>query len=164
MKRIFLSILTIITLATALTSCLKNNVDTVRSVEPAMEKDTIQKFIAMNGYEMTEDPKLPGYMFQILDHGSETDTLSNARPVVDVKYKFKLMNNTVVEETEKATFNLSQINLIAPFTYSLTKIGKGGHIRFVTPSAYAYGPYAQGKVPANSPLFYDLELLDIREQ
>ncbi|MCU7694242.1 FKBP-type peptidyl-prolyl cis-trans isomerase [Haoranjiania flava] len=163
MKRTFLSLMTLFAIAITVSSCLKGT-EPLQPRDPAAEKDTIQKFITSKGYTMVEDALVQGLMYQIVARGSETDTISNSAPVIEITFKETLLDGTVTLESAKAVFNLLKT---IPFSqgamYSLSKIGKGGHIRLVTPSKYGYGPYIKGKVPANSPLFYDIELLDVRE-
>ena len=50
---------------------------------------------------------------------------------------------------------------ISAFNFAILSIGKGGHIRLVTPSKYGYGSRASSKIPANSPLFFDIEVVDV---
>ncbi|WP_079715267.1 FKBP-type peptidyl-prolyl cis-trans isomerase [Parapedobacter luteus] len=40
---------------------------------------------------------------------------------------------------------------------------RGGRIRVVTPSYFAYRNGSSGNIPANSPLFYDIEIVEIDE-
>jgi FKBP-type peptidyl-prolyl cis-trans isomerase FkpA len=42
-----------------------------------------------------------------------------------------------------------------------SKIQKGGAIRLLVASRYAYGPYNQEDIPANSVLDFDIELYDV---
>ncbi|WP_442800865.1 FKBP-type peptidyl-prolyl cis-trans isomerase [Sphingobacterium sp. UT-1RO-CII-1] len=35
----------------------------------------------------------------------------------------------------------------------------GSHFRIITPSIYAYGRSSNGKIPANSPLEFDIKVL-----
>jgi FKBP-type peptidyl-prolyl cis-trans isomerase len=37
-------------------------------------------------------------------------------------------------------------------------IGKGGKIKMVIPSSLAYGPNANGSIPANSPLYFEMSI------
>lgn len=39
----------------------------------------------------------------------------------------------------------------------------GDKVRIITPSAYAYGNFGQGKVPANSPLDFTIKVIDVKE-
>ncbi len=41
-------------------------------------------------------------------------------------------------------------------------IKKGGIIRIVTPSRWGYGNRSQGSIPANSPLYFEIKIIDIK--
>lgn len=41
---------------------------------------------------------------------------------------------------------------------------KGGKVKMVTPSPYAYRNAMNGSIPANSPLYFSIEVLDISEK
>ena len=162
MKRTFLSLMTLFAIAITVSSCLKGT-EPLQPRDPAAEKDTIQKFITSKGYTMVEDENLKGLMYEIVNKGSATDTISKDKPVAVVKYKGMLLNSTVFGESENQSFDLRNAGgLIPSFYTALFKVGKGGQIRFVTPSAYAYGPYVKGSIPANSPLYFEIEVTDIK--
>ncbi|MGK9118477.1 FKBP-type peptidyl-prolyl cis-trans isomerase [Olivibacter jilunii] len=108
-------------------------------------------------------------------------------PTVEVKYKGQLLNGTVFDETNdslanKKTFktNLAQVIpawqiafLPRQIPYNgqnypaggLTANGlkKGSKIRFVTPSPWAYDEESRDKIPANSPLVFEIEVVDIND-
>lgn len=189
MKKIFLAAATLFAIALTTTSCLKGGDNYPQPIDPAKEKDTIQKFIKDKGFNMVElkakpqsggDSIATGIMYEVLSYGDTAkfrpaDTL----PYVSIDVKGTLLNNTeflsrtsadtkfpilvkvsngyaIIEKPEMGYFRGS---------YSiLTKIGKGGHIRCVLPSVYAYGPNSSGKVPANSPIFLDYKLVDVTKE
>lgn len=109
-------------------------------------------------------------------------------PTVEVKYKGQLLNGTVFDETSdsvvnKKTFKTSLgTNIIRAWvyafipneftyngqrlpTYGLTGTGlkKGSKIRFVTPSPWGYDDKSVDKIPANSPLVFEIEVVDIND-
>jgi len=120
--------------------------------------------------------------FNYLDSTSaEKAQLVNAR--ILVKYSGKLLDGTVFEE--KATIDSADLNnqyfqlgnMIQAwgFTFYPEKIGqyevggilpeglqKGAKIRIITPSVWAYGYMAKGLIPANSPLDFEIEVIDIK--
>jgi FKBP-type peptidyl-prolyl cis-trans isomerase len=52
--------------------------------------------------------------------------------------------------------------LIAGWQIGLPKIGVGGRIQLFIPSAYAWGCTGYGAIPADAPVFFDIELLAVR--
>lgn len=105
-------------------------------------------------------------------------------PKVKLKYTAKLLNGTVVASDivgtpydlatlPSTTLNKAwefafvpysiQYNGKAQVTYGLTKDGlkQGSKIRVITPSPWAFGGTASEKIPANSILIYEFEVLEI---
>ncbi len=104
-------------------------------------------------------------------------------PKLKLKYTARLLDDTIVESDVVGTdYNLgvnstkiTSIWYISFFPYSikfnandiilggLTKDGlkKGSKFKVITPSYYAYGSSSQTTIPANSPLVYEFEVLEI---
>lgn len=86
-----------------------------------------------------------------------------ASNVVKVHYRGTLTNGTEFDSSygrgQPATFPLSQV--IPCWTQGVQKIKIGGKAKLVCPANTAYGPRATGKIPANSTLIFEVELLDI---
>lgn len=107
-------------------------------------------------------------------------------PVATVKYKGYLMNNTVFDENSQPTVmniveaSQYQSGLIPAwpiafrpktitfggkeFHTGLVKDGlqKGNKIRFIAPSPYCYDTKSSEKIPANSPLIFEIKVEDIK--
>lgn len=87
----------------------------------------------------------------------------NANNVVKVHYRGTLTNGTEFDSSygrgQPATFPLNQV--IPCWTQGVQKIKIGGKAKLVCPANTAYGPRAMGKIPANSTLVFEVELLDI---
>jgi len=104
-------------------------------------------------------------------------------PNIEVQYKGELLDGTVFDETadgKTATLNLNRVLLawqLAFFPKSININGqdnpvgglvekglqRGAKIRFVTPSPWAYDAEAQDKIPANSPLVFEIEVVNITD-
>ena len=101
-------------------------------------------------------------------------------PLITVRYTGKLVsNNSIFDSNISASEPLiSKLNTLIsawyiafiPKSIGEYKIGgltakglqKGAKIRFVTPSYYAYGNRGQGAIPGNSPLYFEIEVIDIK--
>ena len=59
-------------------------------------------------------------------------------------------------------FILGQGNVIAGFDQGLVGIRVGGLRRLIVPPSMAYGEVRQGRIPPNSGLVFDVELLEIK--
>jgi FKBP-type peptidyl-prolyl cis-trans isomerase FkpA len=86
-----------------------------------------------------------------------------AEDTVRVHYHGTLLDGTVfdssVERDEPAEFPLNRV--IPGWTEGVQLMEVGSKYRFYIPSQLAYGPRATGKIPANSALIFDVELLAI---
>ncbi|MBD1427603.1 FKBP-type peptidyl-prolyl cis-trans isomerase [Sphingobacterium arenae] len=122
------------------------------------------------------------------DEAFEYEFSSSTGPVppkVRVNYTVSLLDGTEVQSGENENFDFATFQsnsniyngvwLISFFPksyrvdgedrpyYGLTAKGlkKGSHIRVVSPSSWAYGANKVGDIPANSPLLYEFEVLNI---
>ncbi|MDR2284973.1 MAG: hypothetical protein LBE37_17295 [Sphingobacterium sp.] len=130
-------------------------------------------------YEILKEPTDNKYEYKIDQSGQQ---LYIVYPKVKINYTVKLLDGTVVESGQEENFNLAQNFPIrtqiwnfsfAPAkikhnsneyaTDGLTKLGlkQGSKIRVVTPSLWAYGTRVKDKIPVNSPLVYEFEVLTI---
>lgn len=141
--------------------------------------------VSYDGYSTLYKEKIltPGLMYQIVTPGdlsagsvemldteiggSKTgntlvyNTVSDSTQIVSVNYKASLLNGVVFDSTKAGTpaTLLALFRTIPAWKATIGKIGKGGHIRIVTPSAYAYGGQSSTAIPKNSPLFFDVYLV-----
>ena len=53
--------------------------------------------------------------------------------------------------------------LIDGWKIGLPLIKKGGHIKLVIPSSLAYGCSGYGTIPPNTPIFFDINLIDFHK-
>lgn len=100
-------------------------------------------------------------------------------PAITVRYTGKLVsNNTVFDSNNTAEGFKSTLNKLItawyiafiPKSIGEYKIGGltpkglqiGSKIRFVTPSYYGYGNSSVGTIPPNSPLYFEIEVIDIK--
>ena len=104
-----------------------------------------------------------GLKYQVLKHG--TGTVSpKATDKVKVHYHGTLLDGTVfdssVERGEPASFPLNAV--IPGWTEGVQLMKVGDKFKFVIPPSLAYGPASPSpKIPANSTLVFEVELLAI---
>jgi FKBP-type peptidyl-prolyl cis-trans isomerase FkpA len=83
---------------------------------------------------------------------------------VEVHYHGTFEDGTVfdssVDRGKTATFPLRRV--IKCWTEGLQRMKVGGKSRLVCPPEIAYGSRATGKIPANSTLYFDVELIAIK--
>ncbi|TJZ61147.1 hypothetical protein FAZ15_08040 [Sphingobacterium olei] len=129
-------------------------------------------------YEIVSEPTDDSYEYKL------NSSRQVIYPKVKLKYTAKLLDGTVVEsdltgsdydfnQTSKIINSAWAISFI-PYSIKLngdpiiqaglTKDGlkKGSIIRVISPSPWAYGATKTDKIPANSPLVYEFEVLSIQ--
>ena len=108
-------------------------------------------------------------------------------PRIEVKYKGQLLNGTVFDQTDeqstnKKTYTIGLGQVIYAWQYAFLPkrinyngqsypapgisekgLKKGSKIRFVTPSPWGYDTQASNKIPANSPLVFEVEVVNISD-
>lgn len=87
---------------------------------------------------------------------------SGAKPgpedYVLIGYKGTLKDGTVFDSQPQAPFPVSGV--VPGFSQALQAMQKGGAYRVCIPSAVGYGDKSAGQIPANSMLFFEIEMLD----
>ena len=138
-------------------------------------------------YEIVSEPTDDSYEYkgQQVNSGYGYYYFAPVLPTVKIKYTAKLISDgTIVQsDVNGSTYNLSTtgstiFNQAWKFAFvpykiqyngepqefgGLTANGlkKGSIIRVVTPSYWAFGSNKNGNIPANSPLVYEFEVLEI---
>ncbi|NJS14889.1 MAG: peptidylprolyl isomerase [Sphingopyxis sp.] len=79
-----------------------------------------------------------------------------------IKYEGRLADGTVFDANEQAPMAVGQV--VPGFKQALKRMQKGGKYTIVIPPKLGYGSTAQGPIPANSTLTFDVELLDFRSE
>ena len=104
-----------------------------------------------NGITYTIHPS--GILYQIITPGDTTKP--NLCTSLTMTYTGKLMTGI---EFQSGTFTSPLSGLIVGWQIAVPLIGKGGKIKMVIPSSLGYGPNANGSIPANSPLYFEMSL------
>jgi FKBP-type peptidyl-prolyl cis-trans isomerase FkpA len=152
-------ILLFVCLAACFSACKKNLGIENFDVEGQFKRDTtaIRAYAIANKIPIVKDPKF-NIFYQIIEPGSgaEVNLLSN----ISVKYTGRLLDGTVFDSSATpTTFPLS--GMISGWQAGIPLIKKGGKIRLLLPSFYGYGNQPRQRIPANSPLDFDVELIDV---
>lgn len=104
-----------------------------------------------------------GVIVQTLTKGAGAKP--TADDVVKVHYRGTLADGTEFDSSysrgQPAQFPLKRV--IACWTQALQTMNVGGTARLTCPADTAYGQRAVGKIPANSTLTFEVELLGIRQ-
>jgi FKBP-type peptidyl-prolyl cis-trans isomerase len=136
--------------------CMKNTSCKPKTVQS--EEAEMQSYAATIG--MTYTRHSTGLYYQILSQGSgPAPTFSS---ICTVRYTGKLLNGTIFDSQTTTPVSFPLGNVIAGWQAGLSLIQKGGVIRLLIPSSLGYGCQANGSIPANSILYFDVELVDVQ--
>ena len=133
----------------------------------AAEKATVmaaegEKYLEENAKREGVTTVASGLQFEVVSEGEGEKPA--ATDVVKVHYKGTLLDGTEFDSSyarnEPTTFPLNRV--IAGWTEGLQLMPVGSKYKFTIPSELAYGDRDLGKIPANSTLVFEVELLEIQ--
>ncbi|MCO4293842.1 FKBP-type peptidyl-prolyl cis-trans isomerase [Solitalea sp. MAHUQ-68] len=152
-------VLSFVAIALGFTACLNSNDD----YEPydyakQLKADSIiiANYIKAKGLEGVVATS-SGLNYKISEPGTGSNPTVDS--TVTIAYSGILANDKTFGSSDNAVFKLS--GLLAGFQEGLPKIKEGGKIKLLIPSGLGYGPYANGSIPANSVLIFDVELKQV---
>jgi FKBP-type peptidyl-prolyl cis-trans isomerase FkpA len=126
---------------------------------PQSEQAEILAYASANGINATAHSS--GVYYQVINQGSGAVPTTGSR--VDVKYTGKLLNGTVFDsQTNSSMTGWILGNLIPGWQIGIPLIQKGGYIKLIIPSSLCYGCNGSGPIPANSVLYFEIELTDVQ--
>lgn len=143
--------------------CKKNddnecNYDACAVKAPPSEIQAVKDYLATNNITATEH--CSGLFYKIEAAG--TGTAPDACSLVTIKYIGKLTNGTVFDQTQGAnTYSNYLTSLIRGWTNGVPLIKTGGKIFLYIPPTLGYGSQANGPIPANSILIFEIELIAV---
>lgn len=129
----------------------------------AVDKQKIEAYLAEKGLTSAAKSTSTGLYYIIEDPGAAYHP--NINSTVRVMYKGYLLEGTIFDQStysssKPADFALSS-GIIKGWKEGMQLVGVGGKIKLIIPSALGYGSVASTKIPANSVLVFDIEVVDI---
>lgn len=119
----------------------------------------IERYIARKHWKMTRSES--GLYTEQLVAGDGEAIQYNS--ILLLKYKGKLLDGSTVDQSLPGKPLESTLKgLIGGFQEGLLGQKQGAHLRLVIPPQLGYGSTAYGKIPANSVLVFDIEVLEVK--
>jgi FKBP-type peptidyl-prolyl cis-trans isomerase FkpA len=148
LKKIVLGLVTIVSFV----SCNKNcDYNSCAVVAPNSEIQAVQSYLSANGIAATQHCSGLFYVIEQMGSGKKPSACGS----VNATYVGKLTNGSVFDQGT-VTFGLDEV--IKGWTNGLPLIKTGGTIHLYIPPSLGYGSQANGPIPANSILIFDVTL------
>ncbi|MFD2717948.1 FKBP-type peptidyl-prolyl cis-trans isomerase [Hymenobacter monticola] len=135
------------------------------AVQAQLKKDdaVLQDYIKKNNLTMQKTPS--GVYYQVLKPG--TGAKPNTGQMVSVNYKGTLLSGKEFDSSDKMgkpiDFPLGLGQVIPGWDEGIALLNKGSRAILLIPSSLAYGPRGAGAdIPADSPLRFEVELVDVQ--
>lgn len=130
------------------------------NVNPSEEQSAMTAYMLANN--ITGTLHSSGMYYEIVSPGGTTRPSSTSR--VYVRYVGKTFDGNIFDQQQSAANTGFQLfNLIRGWQIGIPLIGKGGFIKLVIPSSLGYGCTGAGAdIPANAPLYFEIELVDFQ--
>jgi len=139
-------------------SCGKTSTSGCTPATIASEKTSMINYCNANAIKYTDSL---GILFQVMNPGS--GVAPNLNSHIYITYTGKLFDGTIFDSQSNATSTGWVLSsLIDGWKIGLPIIKKGGEIKLVIPSSLAYGCAGAGPIPSNTPLFFDVTLVDVQ--
>jgi FKBP-type peptidyl-prolyl cis-trans isomerase FkpA len=117
---------------------------------------TTEEYIAVNNLTTKELDK--GVHIVIVEAGNNKKPNINSK--VKVNYEGRLTNDVLFDSGSNVEFQLA--GLIEGWRIGLKEIGEGGSCKLIIPPNAGYGGNANGIIPANSVLIFDMDLIEVK--
>ena len=143
--------------------CNKNEEDKLSNTDINQNDENNKKEVAMTNKEITTESGLK-YIDIALGDGAMPETGDK----VVVHYTGTLEDGTKfdssIDRNRPFEFPLGMGRVIKGWDEGLASMRIGGKRQLIIPANLGYGDRATGKIPANSTLIFDVELIDIKKQ
>jgi FKBP-type peptidyl-prolyl cis-trans isomerase len=135
-----------------LSSCQKVYVSKLRVQQAAIDDQKIQDYMKANNITATKDAS--GVYYKIVNPGTDPKPITTS--TVKLTYTTEYLNGITIGKVDGSTARLN--TYVLAIQAGVPKIGTGGRIILLVPSALAYGDADHGDIPANSVILYTLDL------
>jgi FKBP-type peptidyl-prolyl cis-trans isomerase len=128
-----------------------------KSVEPKDEETRILAFAAANGISNPVKHN-SGIYYQVVTPG--TGVAPSINSLVTVNYTGQFLNGTTFNKSA-VPVDISLGRVIEGWQIGIPLIKKGGTIKLIIPSAYAYGCNGKEGIAPNEVLYFEVDLINV---
>lgn len=142
---------------TFFSGCLKDDSCTPKTVQ----SETAAMLAYANANGITPTTHSSGMLYQILSAGA--GATPTATSTVTVRYTGKFLDGRVFDSNATGnpiSFGLNQV--IQGWQIGIPLIKKDGVIKLIIPSSLAYGCTGYGSIPGDTPLYFEVQLIDVQ--
>lgn len=138
-------------------SCNKKNDPACMPVSAQSEADAMAAYCTAHEINYTVDSN--GIYYQIIDEGS--GVTPNESSTITVTYTALTLDGNLIEDQTSTPVTAPLNQFIEGWRIAMPYIQKGGHIKMIIPSSLAYGCTGNNSIPPNSPLYFDVVLVNV---
>ncbi len=124
------------------------------------EDKLITDYLTSKGLTAEKTPE--GVYVIVETQGTGSTTFPTPSNTVTARYKGYLLDGTVFDQNLTTGITSPLYGLVKGWQIGFAKFKKGGKGKLFIPSAYAYGSSGSGSIPGNTPIAFDIELLDFK--
>lgn len=129
------------------------------AIAPQSEKDSIKRYLAVNGITATKDTS--GVYYRIVTQG--TGTMPNICSNLTVRYTGSYFTGVVFDATPpNTTSNFDLGRVITGWQKALPFLKNGGSIDLYIPPSLGYGYALYNGIPGNSYLKFSIDLVNVQ--
>ena len=142
---------------------LKKRLEQEMVVDPQTQADTNKNLILQYAIDNLLDVQsTESGLYYVMEKEGDGKGHPDMNSKITAHYHGTLLDGTIfdssVDRGEPFSFQLNRV--IKGWQEAIPMLSKGGKGKFLIPSELAYGSRAAGKIPANSVLVFDIELID----
>jgi FKBP-type peptidyl-prolyl cis-trans isomerase FkpA len=144
--------------ATILSSCVKKD-NGCTPQDPSAEKPSMISYCNTYGIGYTEHSS--GILYQVTNPGSGVTPTASSRIFIYYTGKF-LSGSTFETQNDPSKTGWTLNTLIDGWKIGIPLIKKGGSVKLIIPSYLAYSCNGYGSIPGNTPLCFEITLVDVQ--
>jgi len=147
----------------------KDSIESAKAAAVAETKNAgaIAQYVTKNKLNTTTTSS--GLQYEIIKEGSGPNIMPGQVAVMNYTgtlldgTKFDSNTDPEFKHVQPFEFPLGQGRVIRGWDEGVALMKKGSKAKFIIPPSIGYGPQDRPKIPANSVLLFDVELIDIKE-